>query len=200
MIKLVIEHSTEREVARVERLVSRIGWYEENGYAITLPDGVVAGSSESEIRAAVDREYSSSAYEAYAEKARASWEEFLPRLSEVRETLPFQLRDDYTLALTRYGTGGSYDTASGTIVINIVTRPADRMLGTLVHEAIHMAVQPLIDTYAVSHWHKERLVDLMGEKHFPGLRKMQIIKEDVGAVDTAFTNFYPDIEKICSVI
>ncbi len=200
MIKLIIDYGAEREVRRVERLVPRIPWFKENGYAITLPEGIAEDSTETDINTAIKNEYSEASYLAYAHSVQEPWEKFLPRLTEIRSTLPFALRDAYTLVLTRYGTGGSYDAISGTIVINIVTRSQERALGTLIHEAIHIAVQPLIEKYKVSHWRKERLVDLIGERYFANLRKMQNLKEDVSVVDVAFANFYPDIEKICSVV
>ncbi len=38
------------------------------------------------------------------------------------------------------------------------------------------------------------------EQYFPGLKKMQNIKEDVSIVDTAFEKFFPDMEAIARAI
>ncbi len=74
------------------------------------------------------------------------------------------------------------------------------MIGIIFHEIVHMAIEHLIQKYKIQQWHKERLVDLMMDKYFPGLTEKQNIKEDVSAVDEAFNNFFPDIEAIVNAI
>lgn len=76
--------------------------------------------------------------------------------------------EQYTVVLTLYGPGGSYDPASGTITL--FTTPDGRFKGggathTIVHEMMHVAVEKsLVKQFSLSHWEKERVVDLLTQR------------------------------------
>jgi len=201
MIALEIKYSVEYEVHRVKETLKELSWYKENGYDVLYPQGLSETSSEDEIAAAVLNTYSEEEYAIYAGMLNSLWENYLPKLKNTRAILPFDLRDTYIVVLTQYGTNGSYFPEESKIIINRARRDKDTVLGTLMHEIVHISVEHLIKKYAVSHWRKERLVDLLCEKYFSDIRKMRdLTQEDVSPVDIAFTEKYPDIEAITQVI
>ena len=107
------------------------------------------------------------------------------------------------MELTRYGTGGSYGALDGTVIANIEHRTKEEVMSTIVHEIIHIGIEHLIQEYLDDknnqkhHWYKERLVDLIGEMYFPGLRKTQNLnKIIIKNVDEVFNTFFPDMETI----
>jgi hypothetical protein len=108
----------------------------------------------------------------------------------------FNLKDQYTIVLTKYGSGGSYNSQTGEVIVNIKDREKDLIMGTILHEIVHIGIEHLIESYHITHWRKERLVDLIMEKCFPDLKKTQYIKEDVSTVDRAFKKNFPDMESI----
>jgi hypothetical protein len=203
MINLNIVFGKPEEVARIQNTLKRLPWYRENGYTnlnLNLPQGVEENSSFEDIQKAVDLEYSDSKYNEYKEFIEAEWPTDERHLEEMKQIPSFQFRNTYEILLTQYGTGGSYESGTGKVIVNIKTRRKDQLMGTLLHEIVHISIEPLIKAHDVSQWRKERLVDLIGNKSFPDLRKMQTISEDVSVVDTAFEKYFPDIEEITKEI
>lgn len=82
-----------------------------------------------------------------------------------------QLR--YEVLLTLYGPGGSYRSDTGRVIM--LTRPDGSFRrpiphGTVIHEIVHIGIQRrLVRRYRLSHWEKERLVDLICARLFRGL-------------------------------
>ena len=108
----------------------------------------------------------------------------------------FNLLAGYSIFLTKYGMGGSYDAETGEVVVNINRVSKEKIMGVIIHEIIHIGIEHIIRAHNIEHWSKERLVDLIGEKYFADLVKTQNIKEDVEVVDEAFNEFFPDLEAV----
>lgn len=197
--KLSVVFSEERECNRVTSTLEKLPWLREHGYGesnMRVPNGITEQSNAKEICDAVSAEFSEELYKDFAHYIEKRWLETSISLGILKEIPAFQLRDSYTVILTCYGTGGSYNSQNGVIVINIKTRTKEKIMGTIVHEIIHIGIQHLVDKYKVKHWQKERLVDLIGAKYFSEMRKMQNITEDITMVDSAFDNFFPDVDAI----
>ena len=62
------------------------------------------------------------------------------------------------------------------------------------HEILHLTIHSLITKYNVSHWQKERIVDLLMMKIIPRLSKSQQIVIDIGEIDKIFDDNYPHVE------
>ncbi|ANM30536.1 hypothetical protein ABI59_14560 [Acidobacteria bacterium Mor1] len=87
----------------------------------------------------------------------------------------------YEVTLTLYGSGGSYRPDTGRIIL--FTRPDGSFKGgggvhTIAHEMMHLAVEEgIVQRFALSHWEKERLIDLLVKGHlghlFPDYRLQQ---------------------------
>ena len=153
-----------------------------------------------EINQAVAAEFSSEKYLVAAEHINTKWPDLSAILIELQEIPSFKLLDKYKIILTRYGSGGSYNSVAGEVILNIERRPPDQLMGTIAHEIVHIGIQDFINKYEIKHWFKERLVDLIGQRYFPNLRKMQKIEPDVSALDAAFGKFFPDLDAILDTI
>jgi len=77
----------------------------------------------------------------------------------------FDLRSSYNVTLTSYGTGGSYDVDSGTILVRTTRDGTLRRRDaahTVVHELVHIGIQrAIVERFGLSHNEKETVVDAM---------------------------------------
>jgi hypothetical protein len=203
-IKLLISYSEELEVERVSETVKRLPWYREQNYPenfAKLPGGVTVDTTVDVIARAVSAEYKRKDFDDAAKFINGQWIKVAASFEELRQVPPVILRDSYTVLLTKYGSGGSYDSERGVLIINVSSQEKkEKIVGVIVHEIVHTTIQHLINTYQVRHWRKERLVDLLVDHFFSGLKKAQVIKEDVSMVDRAFRNKFPDIEAVAKAI
>lgn len=83
----------------------------------------------------------------------------------------FRTFRSYPVLLTLYGPGGSYDDATGQIIL--FTTPEGRFKGyispanTLIHEIFHIGIEEaVVKKYNLTHQQKERLVDLFVKTWF----------------------------------
>lgn len=192
MIRLNVTFAEDFEQDRVRSTVAKLDWYNEQGYKVLLPRACLENISESSCVLALSQEFSLTIYEKYASDLLIAWEAFTPRLNKMLEKNEIVFKNIYTIILTKYGTGGSYDAALDEIILNITNRTIKSVLATLVHEMVHISIQSFVTRYSVSHWKKERCVDLLVEYYFSGLRPLQNIREDVSIVDSAFATFLLD--------
>ena len=183
------------------KLKISLPWYRKQGYTdkfILLPDGLYEGSSLVDIQKVLQNEYNKDEYRSYTKLLKLKLDSH--SLEPLKLLIGFRRSKDYKILLTKYGSSGSYDAKTATIIVNIILRNIDKSIGTVVHEIIHIVIQHLIDEYAIAHWHKERLVDLIQEKLYPGMRTMQHIKQNTSVVDMSFEKFFPNIKNICQEI
>jgi hypothetical protein len=203
-INLLISYSEEFEVERVSETIKRLPWYREHNYPdnfAKLPAGVTADTPVDGIACAVSVEYKRKDFDDVARFINDQWSTVVASFEELRQVPSIILRDSYTVLLTKYGSGGSYDAKMGVLIINISSEEKrEKIVGVIVHEIIHTTIQHFIDTYQVRHWRKERLVDLLVDHFFTGLKKAQVIKEDVSMVDRAFEDLFPDLEAVAKVV
>lgn len=202
-VKLNISYGVEWEDWYVRNAVKKISWYVENGYSlesINLPNGVTRDSSDEDIVQALQIEYSDVDYVVCAEKLQQEWSAISGGFEKMRQEPSFHLGDEYGVVLTKYGTGGNYNVDKSRVTVRINAKSTGGTAGIVTHEIVHMTIQYLIDQYHVGHWRKERLVDLLLEHYFPGLKTMQKIKEDVSVVDHAFEKFFPDMSAVAQSI
>jgi len=199
-IALTISFSESSELSRVKETIKRLPWYREHNYSETfakLPLDITEASTEEEMVAAVSKEYDRQFFKKIAEDIQDKWGTVASGFEELRKMHGIELRDSYAVVLTKYGSGGSYDLSTGTLIINIGSpKKRERIIGVIVHEIVHLTIQNLIDKYEVPHWSKEKLVDMLLERHFPALGMSQNIPEDVSEIESAFNSLFPDMEAI----
>lgn len=198
--KLRISYGVEQEVQRVRYSVDELPWFREQGYRVNLPNGVAEGSTSEEIARAIKDEYSAIDYAQCASTILKEWPTVSIGFKDIQKEPSFHLEDEYNVVLTKYGVGGSYNPALNQVIVKVFSRSKGGTSGIIAHEIIHMTIQHLIDEYHVRHWRKERLVDLLMEHYFPGLKEMQNINEDVSVVDQAFEKSFPNMQAIAQSI
>ena len=197
---LKILHSADYEIQHIEYTLSKIEWYRENGYTVDIPYGLTSNSNVAEITSLVMREYEENEYVNHTDMICEMWRDFFTMYELLIEATALNLVSPYTVILTKYGTGGSFDPKNNKIVLNIKGRTAQSIFGTLLHEITHISIHQYIVKYEISHWYKERLVDLIGLEYFPTVRHPQNIKIDVTTVDKAFSKHFPNIENVARAI
>ncbi len=201
IIELNIIYNLKREIERVKKTISKLSWYKERGYLnIALPKNLSEQSSPDDIFNTISSEYSEMKYEEFAQWIKVQESEFMGSIKMFSKIPSFHLRDKYNIVLTKYGAGGSYNSGTDEVIINITTKRKEKIIGTIIHEIVHIGIDHLIESHNVRHWHKERLVDLIMQRYFPELNKMQQIEEDTNLVDDAFKKYFPDIEMIASEV
>lgn len=203
MIKFEIIFSKENEIARVIYTINKIDWFNENGYKPTLPVNVdkdfFLKEKETGIAKAVENEFSPEDYNKSKEYIENHQDEILLKLYEFIKKIGFIPQEEYVIILTKYGVGGSYHLPN-TIVMNIKMKYEKGLMRTIIHEIIHLTIEELIQRHKISHWKKERLVDLLLNECLPDYAKFQNIKEDTKELDNLFKLEFPNVQKILSEI
>jgi hypothetical protein len=162
-------------------------FYRENGYDVALPDdaqirAVAAGTVRLD---AVDpislrRRFGERLYDpgdfgpglASLSEMPRILDAVLPVLERWHAAWGFRTVDRYEVRLTLIGPGGSYDPSKGTITLFTTTDGGFKGGGgppTIVHEIVHIGIESIVSQYGLSHWEKERLVDLICAAHFADL-------------------------------
>lgn len=197
MPKINLIYSVEDEKDRVIYTLNKLKWYREKGYSVGLPEGVNENTELGDIRSVVKNEYNEEKYKEMAESIAEEISKNLKNIPESFEQQGLKLEDEYNVILTLYGVGGSYSPPNN-IVVNFRKKDKDSLIKTILHEVIHISIEEWIQKYGVSHWEKEKLVDLLFINIFPDLDyKEQNLPEDLSHVEKTFRLYKPDIKKVC---
>lgn len=199
MIKITIKFSPEYEVERVKGTLRRLRWFKDNGYNVKFPESIVANLgidiSEDQIKTAVGVEYNEDDFKIKEAYLSENWNKVVDGVSAELAKTSLIPRDTYTIYLTKYGVGGSYHYPDS-IIVNVGFW-GQGLLRTVFHEIVHLMIHPWIIEYKVSHWQKERIVDLIMLKFTCLLSKTQQIPVEITEpVDQIFNEHYPNIELI----
>lgn len=156
-MEIQFRYSVDDEVARVQNTLEKILWYREQGYRPIVPEGISDRSSDEEIRRIVAAMYEESDYEKVAEEIRNDVSVNIVRYFEVLGKYSSGAPDNLIIKLTRYGTSGSYQLPNF-IVYNIDDA---RGIKTIYHEIAHLVFELEFIQHTVSHWQRERIIDLL---------------------------------------
>lgn len=144
--RLSLRFSLDFEKERVLQTLTRLAWYREHGYSVTLPEEDI------------EKEFATSLYEQEAHAALTLFELYEDKFFHALQSLfGNKAIPKSTLYLTQYGTGGSYQLPNS-VIVNI---RLPHHFGTVFHELLHLHLEPYIKHYHISHWVKERTVDLL---------------------------------------
>jgi hypothetical protein len=156
-MKLKIKFGKLFELNRIKNSLSKLDWYNSQGYKISLPEAVGKDSTDDEIKEAI--EYNEEDFKDYANKLTEEFSLINDKYFEtLKEIFDVEIPEVYEVYLTKYGVGGSYNLPNK--IIKKITAKKEG-IKTIVHEIIHLIIQPLIDKNKISHWEKERIVDLI---------------------------------------
>lgn len=200
MIKLIVKFSPEFEIEQVKKTLSGLQWLKDNGYNnVKLPENLVinfgTNTSEDQIKTAVEAEYNEEDFRIKEVYLLENWDKVVNGVSAELARTSLNIRDTHTIYLTKYGVGGSYNYPD-TVIVNARSF-GQGLLRKVFHEMVHLMIHQWIIKYKVSHWQKERIVDLLMIKFVPQIsRNQQIPAEIADPVDRVFNECYPDIELV----
>jgi len=198
-IEVIFNYSIEDEIERVEMALKKYEWYKENGYKIGFPaliqEKLDKGEeiSKDDILKAVSDEFNSNQNTEQIALLREGWDKMKDSFFENLKTLGLTLQEKYFVSLSKYGTAGSYGLPNNIILNTERTKWPSYIIA---HEIVHLTIESLIKEYNITHWSKERLVDLIMNKFFPENQKLQRDPENSIQISEIFEGNYPDIRKI----
>ncbi|MEM1220778.1 MAG: hypothetical protein AAGH79_17790 [Bacteroidota bacterium] len=183
--------SAETEAEYIWRTIQDTKFFEEHGYQVSLPRGPLIDELKEKAKAGqlsdadysrlekfvVERVYRAEDYQAGYDKIedeRALINQMVNAINPIDYSWGFQSYETYTIHLTLYGPGGSYNPDEGSLLL--FTTPQgqfksyDNPANTVIHEIVHIGIEnSIISTYQVPHTLKERIVDTFVSLHFGNL-------------------------------
>lgn len=173
----------EQEATSIWRTIKDIEFFEKQGYNINLPKNEIIDSLiiKSKHGTFGNLDYSSiydllelkifnkSDYQLALENVREQEQlisKMILQLDSIKNfwNWDFKMYENYAVVFTLYGSGGSYDPATGTVTLfatkegnfKLYTNPAN----TIIHEIVHIGIEESIaQQYNLPHALKERIVD-----------------------------------------
>jgi hypothetical protein len=176
---LIIRPQTAEEAfAYVKNLVGKMPFYREHGYTIELPNSksfqdILSSTASSEN---IDwtkewnifhsHEYDASAFSAGIDRLNSelpTLDKAWPILAKFSELWGFDLHPKYTVLLTLYGMGGSYNVENSRAIIKTNREGVFKRsvpAHTILHEIVHIGIEnPIVRRFRLNHTEKERVVD-----------------------------------------
>ncbi len=179
-IEIVIP-TVEDETEYVWRTLQDVPFFEQHGYDISLPehhlvDELVIKARDEKLESADrdrldrlmrDEVYDRSSYLSAHERIRsrsALIDQLINRLDDIEKQWDYRSFETYTVRLTHYGPGGSYDPDTGTILIFATPEGSFKQYKdpacTIIHEVVHIGIeQSIVSRLNLPHALKERVVD-----------------------------------------
>lgn len=204
MSKIKIIYNKELDVQRVINTIKKIDWFVENKYEYkkfsfpkVLDVEKLKNYSDKEIENAVISEYDEEIYKKNETFLVNNWGKILEEIKNSFSKSSILVQDEYIIYFTKYGTGGSYNLPN-TVIINLNKRWNVGMLGTIIHEIIHLAIEKDILEYKIEQWQKERIIDLFFIKNFSRRVYIQNVYNSINTekIDQTFEDNFPDMEAI----
>jgi hypothetical protein len=179
---LVIRPQTvDEEWCYLISVIDELKFFKEHGYTVSLPNHpsfgpLLSGSIDTslidtnELKIIFKKEiYDPDSFKPgllALESVRSDIEKSFLILTDFNTAWDFELFPRYTIKLTRYGPGGSFDSDTGIILILTNSDGFFKTTGNLalhiIHEIIHIGIQKsIVLKYRLTHLEKERLVDLI---------------------------------------
>lgn len=201
VMNLIITFSKNFEFRRIKDTLSKMNWFKSNGYNPKLPRNIDLSSSDIQIKNQISKEFNLTIYESIEKKILSDFSKIFPEFeTKIRDNFG-NIPAHFEVVLTSYGTGGSYSPPNK-IILNITNT---NHIKTIVHEIIHLLIEKQIQKYGISHWQKERIVDLILNSNkfkflnYNSWQKNNSSKET--SLDTLFNQyFYTDRETFFSKI
>ena len=177
----IIIPTVEEETAYVWRTIMDISFFEEHNYQISLPKGafIEALKEKAKQNKLTDSEYESllnfmkehvyqrSDYKQGFDKISANKSlinTMIKDFEKLEKNWEYNAFEKYSIKLTLYGPGGSYDPEAGSILIYTTKdgkfKQYEEPSNTIIHEIIHIGTEnSIMVKHQVSHPLKERIID-----------------------------------------
>lgn len=197
-----LNYSLDFEKERIKYSFEKADWFLEHGYTVLFPNNLSIQDALScgleKLFKLAEKEYKEEYYAGASEILNKGLQWFISHWnSAMFDEIALSFEKKYSVFLTAYGVGGSYDVPN-IIITNIRRVEHERLAVIVFHETIHLVIEPLIRQYKIPHWHKERLVDLYYKKIFPNKSFEQNLPKDVLSIDSIFEQYYKNPEVVVS--
>lgn len=182
-MKLKFIYSADAEYKNVIFTLKSRSFLKKFNYVPTLPTGYDLDSKDlSGIKAQIKKEMKSAKVDNVRKAIEQKWQKNEVILNKLWPSLSYDVPDEMSIELTKYGNGGLY-WPPNKVVINVNTWKD--CFENSVHETIHCLIEkPIIDKYALDHRQKEGLVDWLFLKNkylkelFPDYLQQESIKAE----------------------
>lgn len=201
--KLSFNYSLETEMDTVRWLLSMSQFFKKGGYDVSLPIGFSLDDEwdYEKFKEKIGEEIDEEKINIIEDHLKQKWTDIVARLKTVFKEIGYEIPKEYRISLTQYGPGGSYNEPN--YIKLKINNPRRNLEEVVAHEAIHIAIEPLIKKYGITHWVKEHIVDLLMKKVYPEsyqTQKTQLSAQEINEIDNTFNQNYPNIEKILEEI
>ncbi len=173
----------DQEASSIWRTIYDIEFFEKQGYEINLPDnkridslivksknGTFNNLDYSSIYELLKSEVFNNNDYQLAFKRVEEREQLINRIIQQIDSLKniwnwdFKIFEAYTVVFTLYGSGGSYDPATGTVILFTTKEGNFKKYKdpscTIIHEIVHIGIEEsIVQQYNLPHSLKERIVD-----------------------------------------
>ena len=157
MPELKIIYTKNNELGRLDFTLSKLDYYKSQDIKVSLPTDFEVTTSLDRLRVIVDSEYPNNKALKAKDEISKSWVLHRGEISVYLGSMPFRKIGLINLQLTQYGTAGSYNAKTNTIIIN--TNFGVDLLSILVHELTHIVVEArIVKKFNLEHQQKENLV------------------------------------------
>lgn len=189
---LDIKFSIKLEKERIKNTLERLPWYESHNYSPRFPKDISPKTdSHISIFQALQNEYTAAEYEKIAKQLNSEFSKienvFFEKLGII---IGKKVKRNYQLILTKYGVGGSYRLPNK-IIYNFAMKSSS--INTIMHEIVHLIIEPYIIKYDIGQNEKERIVDLILKSEPIALKnyKMQKRGEEYSSrIDPIFKKYF----------
>ena len=170
----------EEEFGIIWYTLRNMAFFREHGYDVTFPDHKnfaqlskapldTSEVNKKELYELFGRKiYDKSKYEKGLKgvlHAEEIVENAFPIFEKFREKWDFTVHKSYEVILTLYGPGGQYNPKTGKIFLKSTANGQFKRIDpmhTIIHEMVHIGIEKnIVKKYQLTHWEKERVVDLV---------------------------------------
>lgn len=183
--KLIFRAETaEESFYRAINYIKKLDWYKEHGYDVVLPQHEAFKElytmSQQEINDSlrlhhdywkqlfISEVYDARDYELSLEKLKNFDKDnicqALQKFVDLEKNWGFKIPACYEIIVTLYGPGGSYWPQGRILILPgaIDVLNSRWLVELIIHEMVHIGIEEnIVRKYALEHWQKERLVDLI---------------------------------------
>ncbi|MEM6297784.1 MAG: hypothetical protein AAF740_03745, partial [Bacteroidota bacterium] len=173
--------SADMETKYIWRTIQDISFFETHNYQVSLPSGGIIETLKENAKSGSlieddyeklkkfieDSVYNRSEYQKGYQKLMKELNTMEKAINEVDTSdfnWSFKTFDTYTVNLTLYGPGGSYDPDAGSILLFTTPdggfKSYKNPVNTIIHEIVHIGIEKsIVQKYNAPHPMKERIVD-----------------------------------------
>ncbi|VVB75946.1 Uncharacterised protein [Candidatus Tiddalikarchaeum anstoanum] len=163
------------ELNVIKYTISKTDRYIKLGYKYSLPKDVAEFSSITDISKSLKNEYNEAEYENVKKSLESDYSKIEHKFIEsLTKVFGDKIPRDFDVVLTKYGVVGAFNPPNK-VTINF-TNTCHSPINILVHEILHLIIEPFVIMYNINQMRKERTVDLLlnsGEFNMLGFNSWQ---------------------------